>query len=86
MAFLFSGLYEPIPDIDLYLERIDYHGDRSPTLANLGKFMENGSAYIVKDHLTISSGDKVEERKLETEDKLRTVLWEVFGIRANTPI
>lgn len=271
MAFLFSGLYEPIPDIDLYLERIDYHGDRSPTLANLGKFMENnlmhipygnldfyrnqgcpslaipdifdkiilrhgcggcfeinllffallkslgyqlfpvivkclfgsadpvvpthcaaivtiddaqyyvdvglglsspvvpvaldddsawqpavfsphyysykmhkngstilfegnngvhqmsmvsfsmqpvelvdfiplnfygcmaetspvtqgiivtifrenGSASIVKDHLTISSGDKVEERKLETEDELRTVLWEVFGIRANTPI
>ena len=26
MAFLYSGLYEAIPDIDLYLERIEYHG------------------------------------------------------------
>ena len=35
MAFLFSGLYEVVPDIDLYLERIGYHGDRRPTLDNL---------------------------------------------------
>ena len=44
MAYLYSGLYEPIPDVDLYLERIDYHGDRAPTLENLKA--------LVKKHLT----------------------------------
>ncbi|MBR0381014.1 MAG: arylamine N-acetyltransferase [Eubacterium sp.] len=35
MEFLFSGLYEDIPNIDVYLERIDYRGDQRPTLDNL---------------------------------------------------
>ena len=46
MAFLFSGLYEPIPDIDLYLERIDYHGDRAPTLDNLKSLIHQHLTHI----------------------------------------
>ncbi len=46
MAFLFSGLYEAIPDIDLYLERIDYHGDRRPTLANLKELIRKNQTHI----------------------------------------
>ena len=46
MAFLFSGLYEPIPDIDLYLERIDYHGDRRPTLDHLRELMRKNQTHI----------------------------------------
>jgi N-hydroxyarylamine O-acetyltransferase len=46
MAFLFSGLYEPIPDIDLYLERIDYHGDRKPTLDHLRELMRKNQMHI----------------------------------------
>ena len=44
-------------------------------------FRDKGSAYIVKDQLTISSDDKVEERKLETDDDFNDALWEVFGIK-----
>ena len=44
-------------------------------------FKDNGSAYIAKDQFTISSDDKVEKRKLETDDELNTALWEVFGIK-----
>ena len=40
MAFLFSGLYEDVPDIDLYLERIGYHGDKRPTLDNLQELVK----------------------------------------------
>ena len=46
MAFLFSGLYEAIPDIDLYLERIDYHGGRRPTLDHLKKLMRKHLTHI----------------------------------------
>ena len=46
MAFLFSGLYEPIPDIDLYLERINYNGDRTPTLNNLNKLIQKNLTHI----------------------------------------
>ncbi len=46
MAFLFSGLYEAIPDIDLYLEKIDYHGDRRPTLDNLKELMWKNLTHI----------------------------------------
>ena len=46
MDFLFSGLYEAIPDIDLYLERIDYHGDRKPTLENLKELMRDNLTHI----------------------------------------
>ena len=46
MAFLFSGLYEAIPDIDLYLERIDYHGDRRPNLDNLKELMWKNLMHI----------------------------------------
>ena len=46
MAFLFSGLYEPIPDIDLYLKRIDYHGDRKPTLGNLKELISKHLTHI----------------------------------------
>ena len=46
MAFLFSGLYEAIPDVDLYLERIDYHGDRRPTLDNLKELMQKNLTHI----------------------------------------
>jgi len=44
-------------------------------------FRDNGSAYIVKDQLTISSDDKVENKQLGSDDELNTVLWEVFGIK-----
>ncbi len=44
-------------------------------------FRENGTAHILKDRLSISTDDKVEERKLENDDDLNTVLWEEFGIR-----
>lgn len=145
MAFLFSGLYEAIPDVDLYLERIDYHGDQRPTLDNLRELVrknqthipygntilfegyngrkqmsmvslalqpvefvdlvplnyyacmaemspvtqgiivemsrDNGSARIRKDQLTITSGDRVEKRIIETDEDLNAVLWEVFGIK-----
>ena len=46
MSFLFSGLYEPIPDIDLYLKRIDYHGDRKPTLDNLKELVRKNQTHI----------------------------------------
>ena len=46
MAFLFSGLYEAIPDIDLYLERIDYHGDKRPTLDNLRELVRKNQTHI----------------------------------------
>ncbi len=46
MAFLFSGLYEDIPDIDQYLERIDYHGDRRPTLDNLQELTRKNLTHI----------------------------------------
>jgi len=42
---------------------------------------ENGSARMIKNQLTISSDDKVEKRTLDTDDDLRTALWEVFGIK-----
>jgi N-hydroxyarylamine O-acetyltransferase len=45
-GFMFSGLYEAIPDIDLYLERIDYHGGRSPTLENLRELMRKNLRHI----------------------------------------
>lgn len=46
MAFLFSGLYEDVPDIDLYLERIGYHGDRRPTLDNLKELVKKNQTHI----------------------------------------
>ena len=46
MAFLFSGLYEAIPDIDLYLKRIDYHGDRAPTPNNLKTLIHQHLTHI----------------------------------------
>ena len=46
MGFLFSGLYEPIPDIDLYLERIEYHGDRRPTLDHLKELIRKNQTHI----------------------------------------
>ena len=46
MAFLFSGLYEAIPDIDMYLERIEYHGDRRPTLENLKELIRKNQTHI----------------------------------------
>lgn len=46
MAFLFSGLYEAIPDVDLYLERIDYHGDQRPTLDNLRELVRKNQTHI----------------------------------------
>ena len=46
MAFLFSGLYEAVPDIDLYLKRIDYHGDQRPTLENLRELMRKNLTHI----------------------------------------
>ena len=46
MAFLFSGLYEDVPDIDLYLERIDYHSDRRPTLDNLKELIKKNQTHI----------------------------------------
>lgn len=46
MAFLFSGLYETVPDIDLYLERIDYHGDRRPALDHLKELMWKNLTHI----------------------------------------
>lgn len=46
MAFLFSGLYETIPDIDRYLERIDYHGDRRPTLDHLKELVRKNLTHI----------------------------------------
>jgi len=36
---------------------------------------------IRKDQLTITSGNKVEKRTIETDEDLNTVLWEVFGIK-----
>ena len=46
MSFLFSGLYEPVPDIDLYLKRIEYHGDRRPTLDNLKELVRKNQTHI----------------------------------------
>ena len=46
MAFLFSGLYEPIPDIDLYLKRIEYRGDRKPTRSNLKELVRKNQTHI----------------------------------------
>ena len=46
MAFMFSGLYEPIPDVDLYLERIDYHSDRKPTLDHLKELIRKNQTHI----------------------------------------
>ena len=46
MSFKFSGLYEPIPDIDLYLERIEYRGDRRPTPENLKELMWKNLTHI----------------------------------------
>ncbi|MBQ8987213.1 MAG: arylamine N-acetyltransferase, partial [Lachnospiraceae bacterium] len=46
MAFLFSGLYEAIPDVDLYLGRIDYHGDRTPTLNHLKELVRKNLTHI----------------------------------------
>ena len=46
MSFLFSGLYEDIPNIDLYLERIDYHGDRRPTLENIKELIRKNHTHI----------------------------------------
>ena len=42
---------------------------------------DNGSARIRKDQLTITSGDRVEKRIIETDEDLNAVLWEVFGIK-----
>jgi len=36
---------------------------------------------IRKDQFTITSGNKVEKRTIETDEDLNTVLWEVFGIK-----
>ena len=44
-------------------------------------FKDKGIACILKDRLTISSDDKVEKRRLETDDEFNTALWEVFGIK-----
>lgn len=44
-------------------------------------FKDKGIACILRDRLTISSDDKVEKRRLETDDELNTALWEVFGIK-----
>lgn len=51
MAFLFSGMYEAIPDIDLYLERIDYQGDRRPTLDNLKELVWKNLTHIPYNNL-----------------------------------
>ncbi len=44
-------------------------------------FRDNGSARIVKDRLIIHSGDKVEEREIETDKDFDDTLWEEFGIK-----
>ena len=56
MAFLFSGLYEAIPDIDLYLERIDYRGDRKPTLDNLKELIRKNQTHIPYGNLDFYRG------------------------------
>ena len=45
-------------------------------------FRDKGTASVLKNRLTISSDDKVEKRLLENDDDFKTVLWEVFGIKA----
>lgn len=44
-------------------------------------FRDNGSARIVKDRLIIHSGDKVEEREIDTDKDFDDTLWEEFGIK-----
>ena len=56
MAFLFSGLYEAIPDVDLYLERIDYHGDQRPTLDNLRELVRKNQTHIPYGNLDFYQG------------------------------
>ena len=56
MTFLYSGLYEPIPDVDLYLERIDYHGDRAPTLENLKSLITKHLTHIPYGNLDFYPG------------------------------
>ena len=51
MSFKFSGLYEAIPDIDLYLERIDYHGGRRPALDNLKELVWKNLTHIPYSNL-----------------------------------
>ena len=46
MTFLYLALYEAIPDVDLYLERIDYHGNRAPTLENLKSLITKHLTHI----------------------------------------
>lgn len=58
MAFLFSGLYESIPDVDLYLERIDYHGDRSPTLDHLRELIRKNQTRIPYGNLEFYQNKK----------------------------
>ena len=44
-------------------------------------FTEDGTAQIVDDVLTMTSGNKEEKRKLKTADEFNRALWEIFGIR-----
>ena len=81
-----SFVPQPVEVVDLI--PLNYYAsmaDTSPVTQGIivELLRDNGSARIVKDKLTISSGDKVEERRIETEDDLITVLWEIFGIKAN---
>ncbi len=46
-------------------------------------FTDRGTASILKNKLRISSDDRIEERILETDDDLKTALWEVFGIKVS---
>ena len=44
-------------------------------------FKDKGIACILKDRLTISSDDRIEKRRLETDDEFNTALREIIGIK-----
>ena len=79
-----SFIPQPVEVVDLI--PLNYYGSMAETSpltqgVIVEIFRDKGSACIVKDRLKISSGDKVEERKLETDDDFNAALWEVFGIK-----
>lgn len=43
-------------------------------------FTEDGRAQIIKDKLTIMTGDTIEERRLETDEEFYEALKDVFGM------
>lgn len=81
MSFMFPGLYEDITDIDMYLQRIGYHGGRKPALDDLKELIRKNQTHIPYSNLdfyhkgTTDSIFSITEAKIKGHPEKTKSIW-----------